>query len=346
MEDSYFNRIVVAAILLVLVVLSFFLLRPVLLSMIFGFILVFIFSPLHNIVRKKIKSKNWSATIITVGLIIIIAVSLVFLTPIVINEATKLFLFAQNLNFSDLLKNVIPSLQTSNSFSLQVDSVVHSSLSKITSGLVNYLSDLLLNLPTILLQITVVLFTFFFVLRDKDEFMDYLKSIMPFTKEIQDRLLKATKDITASVLYGHVVIGIIQGLVAGIGFFLFGAPDPLVFTVLAIIAGILPIVGPPLIWIPMAIYMFLSGNTVGGIGITIFGIASSTVDNFLRPIIISRRIMMNSLLVLIGMIGGLFLFGVLGFILGPLIIAYLLIFLEIYRNKKFSGLIMRQGSVK
>ncbi len=346
MEDSYFNRIVVLAILLVLSVLSFFLLRPVLLSMVFGFILVFIFSPLHDLLRKKVKSKNWSATIVTLGLIIIIVVPIIFLIPVIINEATKLFLFAQDLNFSDLLKNIIPSLQTSNSFSLQIDSVVHSSLSKVTSGLVNYISNLLLNLPTILLQITVVLFTFFFVLRDKSEFMDYIKSVMPFTKEVQERLLKATKDITASVLYGQVVIGIIQGAIAGIGFFLFGAPDPLVFTVFAIVAGILPIVGPPLVWIPMAIYMFLSGSTIGGIGVTIFGIASSTVDNFLRPIIISRRTMMNSLLVLIGMIGGLFLFGILGFILGPLIIAYLLIFLEIYRNKKFTGLIMRQDSVK
>jgi len=345
-EDSYFNRIVVLAILLVLSVLSFFLLRPVLLSMVFGFILVFIFSPLHDLLRKKVKSKNWSATIVTLGLIIIIVVPIIFLIPVIINEATKLFLFAQDLNFSDLLKNIIPSLQTSNSFSLQIDSVVHSSLSKVTSGLVNYISNLLLNLPTILLQITVVLFTFFFVLRDKSEFMDYIKSVMPFTKEVQERLLKATKDITASVLYGQVVIGIIQGAIAGIGFFLFGAPDPLVFTVFAIVAGILPIVGPPLVWIPMAIYMFLSGSTIGGIGVTIFGIASSTVDNFLRPIIISRRTMMNSLLVLIGMIGGLFLFGILGFILGPLIIAYLLIFLEIYRNKKFTGLIMRQDSVK
>ena len=90
----------------------------------------------------------------------------------------------------------------------------------------------------------------------------------------------------------------------------------------------------------MAVFLLVSGNTIAAIGVTIFGIASSVIDNFLRPIIIAKKLMMNSLLALLGVIGGILFFGVLGLILGPLIIAYLLIFLEVYRNKKFTGLLI------
>jgi predicted PurR-regulated permease PerM len=179
-------------------------------------------------------------------------------------------------------------------------------------------------------------------MRDKQEFIDYLKSILPFSKDVQEKLLKATKDVTASVLYGQVIIGFVQGLVAGLGFFLFGAPSPMLFMILAIIAGVLPIVGPSIIWIPMAVYLLATGNNVASIGVVIFGIASIIVDNVLRPMVISKRVMMNSLLALLGTIGGLIFFGVLGLVLGPLIIAYLLIFLEVYKSKRFSGLLRKQ----
>ena len=104
-------------------------------------------------------------------------------------------------------------------------------------------------------------------------------------------------------MYGQIVIGFIQGLVAGLGFFLFGAPNALLFMILASIAGVFPIVGPAIIWIPMAVYLLVTGNNVAGLGVMIFGIASIVVDNLLRPIIILRRLMINSLLALLGTMG-------------------------------------------
>ena len=339
MEDSYLNRITIIVILAVLSVLSFFLLKPILLSIIFGFILVFIFAPLYNVINRKIKAKNISALIITIALMLAFIVPAIFLIPLITSESVKIFTFAQNVDFVSLIKNLFPSLKGSDVLSAQIDNILHSFITKASANLVNYVSDMLIALPTALLQLTVVLFTFFFVIRDKDEFIDYIRSVMPFPKEIKERLLNATKDVTASVLYGQVVIGLIQGLIAGIGFFLFGASNALLFTVLAIVAGIMPIIGTAIVWVPIAVYMLISGNTIAGIGITIFGVASNTIDNFLRPILVSKRIKMNSLLVLLGMLGGILFFGFLGFILGPLIIAYLIIFLELYKNKRFSGLI-------
>ena len=342
MEKNYLNEIVVAAVLIILSILAFLLLKPILFSIIFAFVLVFIFAPLYNVLYKRLKSKNWTAILITILLIIVIVVPLIFLVPFLVTQAIKIFTFAQQIDFVTILEKLFPSLASSDTLTAQIDTVLHSFITNLTSGMVDAVSNFLINIPTTLLQLTVVLFTFFFVIRDKNEFIDYLKTILPFSKDVQEKLLRATKDVTASVLYGQIIIGLIQGLVAGLGFFLFGAPSALLFMILAILAGVLPIVGPSIVWIPMAVYLLATGNNVASLGVVIFGIASIIVDNVLRPIVISKRAMMNSLLALLGTIGGLVFFGIIGLILGPLIIAYLLIFIEVYKNKRFSGLIIRQ----
>ncbi|MFZ1970874.1 MAG: AI-2E family transporter [Candidatus Nanoarchaeia archaeon] len=338
MED---NKIVILVVLAVLAVLSFFILQPVLMSIIFGFVLVFICAPLYNLIHKKIKSKNLSASIITLLLLIVIVVPLIFLIPAVVNEVIKIYTFAENIDFVTPIEKLLPTMSQSGALSAEVDSILHSFITKLTTGMIDSVSNFLVDLPIILLQLTVVLFTFFFVMRDKEEIILYLKSILPFSKEVQEKLLKATGDVTVSVLYGQIVVGLITGAIAGVGFFLFGIPNALFFMILVIIAGVLPVIGAPIIWVPMVIYLLVTGNTVATLGVTIFGIASIIVENLLRPLLISKRLMINSLLALLGTIGGLLLFGVLGLLLGPLIIAYFAIFLEIYRNKKFSGLIVR-----
>ncbi len=341
MEKNYLNDIVVAAVLILLSILAFLLLKPILFSIIFGFILVFIFAPLYNLLYKKLKSKNWTAILITILLIIVIVVPLIFLIPFIVGQAIKIFTFAQQIDFVTILDKLFPSLASSDALTAQIDSVLHSFITNLTSGMVNTVSNFLINIPTTLLQLTVVLFTFFFTIRDKSEFIEYLKTILPFSKDVQERLLKATKDVTISVLYGQIIIGFVQGLVAGLGFFLFGAPSALLFMILAIVAGVLPIVGPSIVWIPMAVYLLATGNNVASLGVVIFGIASIVVDNILRPIVISKRARMNSLLALLGTIGGLVFFGIIGLVLGPLIIAYLIIFIEIYKNKRFSGTLIK-----
>jgi predicted PurR-regulated permease PerM len=203
----------------------------------------------------------------------------------------------------------------------------------------NSFSQILTSLPTLVLQIFVASFIFYYFLRDGDQFVEYIKSLMPFSKEIEKKIFTYTKEITFSVIYGQIIVGIIQGIILGIGLFIFGVPNALILTIITIFVSILPIIGPFVIWVPVSVYLLSQGNTVSAIGVGFFGIIASSIDNILRPLIVSRRTKLHSAVVLTGMIGGLFLFGILGLIIGPLILAYLLIILEIYRNKKSPGLI-------
>ena len=110
-------------------------------------------------------------------------------------------------------------------------------------------------------------------------------------------------------------------------------PNALLLSLLAVVAGVFPIIGTGLVWIPLLIYLFIAGNTLSAVGVLLFGTLSSSLDNLVRPLIVSKMTKLNSSIVLIGMIGGLLMFGVLGIILGPLILSYLLILLEFYRKK-------------
>lgn len=341
-DENYFRKTISAFILIALAVLSFFLLKPVLMAIIVALILAFIFSPIYDFLVKKTNSKNFSVSLIMVFLLIIIFLPIWFLTPILIDQSLKVFQATQQIDFVGPLQKIFPALFASDQFSNEIGLIISSFTTKMANLLVNLFAGIILNFPTIFLQLIVVFFSFYFVLRDKKEVMNYVRSISPFSKEVEKKLFESSKGITASVIYGQVIVGVVQGIIVGIGFLIFGVPNALFLTLLAILAGIFPVIGTAIVWLPVLIYFMIAGNTISAIGILVFGAISTTIDNFLRPMIVSKRTNLHSAIVIIGMIGGLFMFGILGVILGPLILAYLIILLEVYRKRTFPNILIRE----
>jgi len=321
------------ALLGILFLLSFFLLRPLLLSIFLGIILAFIFNPIYNFLLKAIKNENVTALLMCFVLVAIIVVPLIFLTPVLINQSIKVYVASQQLDFITPLKKIFPSLFLSQEFSLSIANTVQSFVTKTANSLMTSLADIILELPTIVLQLVIVFFTLFYFLRDKDEIIKYIKSILPFSPDVENKLFKASKDVTSSVIFGMVIVGAIQGIITGISFFIFKIPNALLLSLFAIIGGILPIVGPAIIWVPVAIYLLVGGNTFAAAGIVMFGVLSHIPDYLVRPLFLSKRTQLNAGIASIGMIGGIFVFGVLGVLLGPLILSYLLIVMELFKKK-------------
>ncbi|MFW5846524.1 MAG: AI-2E family transporter [Nanoarchaeota archaeon] len=340
MKESDIKNLTIGAIFAVLFVALFFLVKPILLSVITGVLLAFIFTPAYKKLCSLIKSRSLSATIISGFLFLIILLPMWFFTPILIKQSFKIYKASQQLDIITALKGIFPNLFASQEFSNEVGNIISSFISQLANASSNFFSNIILNFPTIFLHIVVIAFTFFFTLRDQEELILYLKSIMPFSREVEKKFFEYTKGITASVIYGQVIVGIMQGLIVGIGFALMKVPNALLLTLLACLAGIFPVIGTTIIWFPTALFLLIGGNTFSAIGLTFFGLISTLGDNVVRPLIVSKRTQMHSALILIGMIGGLFLFGILGFILGPLIIAYLLIILELYRKKKAPSILL------
>ncbi len=343
MEDTYFKKVATTSIVLSLIVLSFLLLKPILMSIVAGFLLAFIFSPIYNLLHKFIKSKGLPAGILVFLLLAIIILPLWFFTPTIIDESIKVYRASQQLDLVTPLENLFPSIFNSQEFAQEFGSTIHSFITKMTNSLMNYFSNLILDFPNIAAQVLVVFFTFYYALRDKDAIIHYIKSLLPFPKEVEKKLFDSTKEITFSVLYGQVLIGLVQGIILGIGFFVFGVPNPIILTLVSIFLCALPIIGPTFVGIPVAIFLLIGGNSFSAMGVLIFTLISSFSDHITRPLFVAKLAKLHTGLVLIGMIGGFLLFGILGFILGPLIIAYLIIVVEIYRNKNVPSIFIEQG---
>ncbi|MBU2616527.1 MAG: AI-2E family transporter [Nanoarchaeota archaeon] len=330
--DENFRKIATVVIVASLVVLTFLILKPIIIPIVMALVLAFVFSPIYEAIYRKTKNKDVSAIIIVAFLIVIIILPLWFATPFLLIQVTDIFQAASNADIITPIKSVFPQLFVSESISKEIDYALYSFITKTVNYFSDSLTSFIINFPIILLKLTVVFFTLFFVLKDKDKLKEYIGSLLPFSKDVEKKLFAHTSGITSAILYGHLVVGILQGLIVGIGLFLFQVPNALLFTIISIFAGILPVVGVLIVWAPVVIYLFATGHLFSAWGMIFLGIIASNVDNILRPLIVSRKVDISPSLVLISMIGGLFFFGILGLIIGPLVVSYLLIILELYRG--------------
>ena len=193
MEGEILKKTVTAMLFVGLIVLAFLVVKPILMAIILGFVLAFIFSPVYNVALKYTKSPNLSAGIIAVILILIIVVPIWLFTPTIIKQSFSIYQTIQQADFVTPLKKFFPSLLASEEFSQEIGSTIHSFVTSIANSFVNSLTGLILNFPTLALKAVVVLFTFFFVLRDKEELIAYIRSLLPLPKETQNKLEGAKK---------------------------------------------------------------------------------------------------------------------------------------------------------
>ena len=145
--------------------------------------------------------------------------------------------------------------------------------------------------------------------------------------------LKRIGGAIRGVVFGVLLVAIIQGIVAGVGMTIFGVPGALIWGALTMVAGLVPILGTAIVLIPAILYLFLTGSTVSALGLLIWSVVFvSMIDNLIGPYLIGGRAHLHSFLVLISVLGGLAAFGSVGAIAGPTILAALLGLLELYKS--------------
>ena len=284
MDKQVFRKLTSAGILIALLVLTYFLLKPILISVLLALMLAFLLYPLYLKINKVVRSRNISASIVCLLLAAVIVIPIWFFTPILLKQSFEFFLASQNIDFITPLKKIFPDLFASEAFSLEIGNALNSFVSKTTNAIVNFLAGIIKDFPRLLLQFLVMCFTFFFALKDQRRITDYLRGVLPFSKEVENKIFRSSRGITFSVVYGQVVLGIIQGLLVGIGLFLFGVDNALFLTLLASIAGVFPIIGTMIIWVPVVIYLFTTGQIWPALGVSLFGLLSSATENFIKPL--------------------------------------------------------------
>lgn len=330
--------------IILLGILTFLLLKPVLIAVFSGLILAYLLMPVYHRILKTLKSKNLSATIILISVILIVVIPLWLIIPVTINQFFDVFKISQTIDPTHILSSLFPG--ASNDFLTQASITLTALISKLSSLVVNSLVNFFTEAPTFFLNVFVMGFVFFFGLRDSDKLAELAREVSPLNKAKEKLLVQQFKDITDAIIYGNIIVGVVQGILAGIGFLIFGVDKAILLTLLAIFFSMIPILGPYVVYLPVAIFMFVSGNITTGIAYMTYNLLIvSTLDNFLRTYIISKKTQISSAVVFVGMIAGMYMFGIMGLLLGPLILAYFLIIIQLYREKELSSLFVREEEV-
>ena len=197
--------------------------------------------------------------------------------------------------------------------------------------LVNFAASMTALTATFLLNLFVMLYAMFFFFRDGHTILERIFYYLPLNDEDETRMLARFSSITRATVKGTLVIGAIQGALAGVAFWVAGIDGAALWGTVMTILSIIPGIGAPLVWVPVVIVLFLNGQYLTATLLLVWCAAVvGTIDNFLRPVLVGRDAKMPDLLILIGTLGGLFLFGPIGFIVGPIICGLFLTVWDIY----------------
>ncbi|MDB9823513.1 AI-2E family transporter, partial [Deltaproteobacteria bacterium] len=161
---------------------------------------------------------------------------------------------------------------------------------------------------------------------------NYIFELVPFPDKQQELIMDKFREMGRAVIIGNGISGIIQGILGGFGFYIFGLGSPFLWGTIIGFMAFLPIIGASIIFIPSTLILLIIGKTGLAIGFLIYNLCYSfTIEYLIKPKLIGKEMRMNTILVFIGILGGLKLFGILGIIYGPLIMTILFTLLEIYR---------------
>jgi predicted PurR-regulated permease PerM len=184
-----------------------------------------------------------------------------------------------------------------------------------------------------IVQIFFIIFTMYYLFRDGDRIVGALPDVMPLERSQSEEIFARTREVIAASVYGVLVIAVIQGALGGLAFWALGLPSALVWAVVMTFLSMIPMAGSFVVWVPAAIYLALTGHWPKAIILAVWGsVVIGTVDNFLRPKLVGERTKLHELLIFFSVLGGLSVFGVLGIVLGPVVVAVTLALLDVFRR--------------
>jgi len=178
------------------------------------------------------------------------------------------------------------------------------------------------------------LFLLFYFLKDREKFFVWLHARMPLADDIQREYYGELEHILKAVLFGHVLVALAQGLLAGIGLIATGIPNAMFWTVVMTVLSLLPIVGSFLVWGPAVGYLLVNGQTVLAAGLFLWGaIVVGVSDDYLRPIVVDRYAKINPSVIIIGVLGGIYTIGFMGIFYGPVVIGMLKVTVDTFADE-------------
>ena len=329
LEDRVF------VVLVILVTLAFaWILRPFVGAVLWGVILAIVFQPLY---RRLLRSWNQRRTLAALGTVVLILVlvilPLTLLSVLLVQEGVSTYQRIQSgeLNIGRYFRDVFEALPAWVTNLLDRLGLTTLPLVKerLTSGLtqsLQFLASRALNIGQNALQFVlslfVMLYLLFFLLRDGPGLSRRIRDAIPLRPEQRRSLAERFATVIRATVKGNIVVAVVQGALGGLIFWLLGIGAPVLWGALMTLLSLLPAVGAAIVWLPVGVYLLVTGATWKGIVLIAYGmLVIGLIDNILRPILVGKDTRMPDYVVLISTLGGIAVFGLHGFVIGPMIAA-------------------------
>jgi predicted PurR-regulated permease PerM len=293
---------------------------------------VIIYTLFRNWHLKLVEQKKWK-TAQSAGLLMLMSLFMIIL-PIgflVFQAANEIVYLSKN---PAVFTNILEKLQNNPMYKQYVDpKLLQDQASRVGQIALDIFSSILNGLATTVTSVGVMYLMLFFMFADYKIMENWLMKYFPFSGRNTLHFAEELKTITYSNVIGLGILSIIQGVLVGIGFWIFGIPQPFLYGSIAIFAAFLPVVGSALVFVPGSIYAFADGNSLGGFGMLGWGfLVVANADNVIRIIINKKLGDTHPLITFLGIIVGVPIFGLTGLVIGPLMLAIFVLSVRIYTN--------------
>ncbi|MCP4756587.1 MAG: AI-2E family transporter [Proteobacteria bacterium] len=347
MSESKHSIFVFFFFYLVLVGLIGVMLWPFITAIIFAGILAGSFNPVTDFFDRRLKRRKLSAVLVCLIIILAIVLPSVFIVIRLLEEALMLFQTINNYltdeelesllfgvkYFDEILQDLF--LMADMEFSVEsVKGLLLDATKSASSTIFDFLNSLIGNIVSFVIDFLIMMVVIFSLLVNGSRFKEFLLAFSPLPDDEEELVFERFVQINYVTLVGNGIGGLIQGGLAGIGFWMAGLQSIALWTTMMVILAFIPLVGIIIVYLPACIYLIIIGNSISAVVLFIYcSLVALVVENWFKPKFVGNRVKINSTLVFLSILGGLSVFGVAGIFYGPLIISIFLTFVELYHQR-------------
>ncbi|MBI2659000.1 AI-2E family transporter [Candidatus Woesearchaeota archaeon] len=333
--------------------LAFYITRPFLPALFTGAIIAYLAYPLYEKTLRRIRKRHIAAFIVAIFIVLLFTLPFVLILGAVSKEAYDTYITLSKHNLGTNFMKIVCkdeswlSCRFIRSFvgflpEEDLDYYLQSTIENITGFIINNATKFVAAIPSILLNFFVMIFVVYYLLKDGEAIGKRIKNILPLKESHKQHVLDKFKEVTSAVFYGNISTALMQGILGGIGFWILGIPSPILWGFVMTLFALVPYFGTAIVWLPAALNLIFIGylqndspSTIRGVILVAYGVlVISSIDNIVKPKLIGAKGKVHPVLVLLGVLGGLSLFGFIGLILGPVMLALLMTFVGIYEEEK------------
>jgi predicted PurR-regulated permease PerM len=314
--------------------------RPFLGPLAWALALAVVAHPLHTWIASRIANQSLSAAVTVALIAIVIVTPAIFVVHSIVREAetglktiqatVQSGAWREQLTKHPQLSSALQALDQQASLGAQVQGIANDlagRVSKIVTGSAYAVVELLLTF-----------FVLFFFFRDRRDALGMLRSLVPLSNKEADEVFARAADTIHATIYGTLTVAAVQGTLGGLMFWFLGLPGPVLWGAVMGVLAVVPVLGAFVIWVPAAVLLAATGAWIKALILTLWGsLVIGLIDNLLYPILVGKRLRLHTLPVFIAVVGGLAVFGAVGVILGPLVLALTDAIIDIWRRRTTYG---------